>query len=437
MKWQLSTCVLVTQAARLSQADAPVDVPSFANHGDDWSGTCRSRDLASPVDIDGPARTSPPTQDPFQFSYAAAGRVELTNNGRAIEAALPGLGGVYHPGGGWHDLREVRLRADAEHTVAGHRALLEVQLVHEHPDTGGLLIASVLFDPPAGASFNRSEDVLVNYTAPVDGDASPFLEPLLASRPPRLGEIVEANVTDGQLDLNALMDGSFVEYAGGDTLPPCQGALWMVRTAPMTAGVGQLMRLGQASRDLSAGFGNFRWAMPLNQRIFAVRRGLREHGKVGAAPAVGAPFKDGPAYGPYRAYAPPVVFKGDQVAQDALTIEKYVADYAHDLDHRMQAAALARVAALAPTTAPPPPPAGTPPPGEVSAVMRQLSAAGRQLDGLVKQALSSPEVVLPARNLVKELAKSYTRQAATDAVNQTAMAKPNPELMHAALRGMR
>jgi carbonic anhydrase len=412
----------------LRQPAAPF--PSFAEHGTDWAEACSSGVLQSPIDLDGPVLGAPAAAAPFAFTYPAFTAVDIENDGRAISAK--GWGGnqgagLFHPEVGWHDFVALRVRGGSEHTVQGHRAQLELQLVHRAP-SGSTVIAAVLVDPPAGeASADPSEDVLANYTSPAPG-GNAVLEPLLVQRPPRMQESVVENTST--MDLTPLLqDAMFVEYAGSETLPPCGGALWLVRRDPVQAPTDQLARLLQASNDLSDGHGNWRWVQPGNARPLIVRTAKQEERKANP-PA--EPYENGPAYGPYMG-KDDTVFKGDQMAHDVMTIEKYVADYAKDLDTRLQNSALARIAA--PPTAPP---TAAPVPGaeldksDPLYAIKALNNAKDIFTNAVHETLKSDEVTAKLHDAANGLTKSVTRTQTTRAVNQTIPA--GGAAMHAALR---
>merc|ERR1719440_100445 len=102
-----------------------------------------------------------------------------------------------------------------------------------------------------------------------------------------------------------------------------------------------------------------------------------------------------------------------------MTIEKYVADYAKDLDHRLQASAKARI------EPPPPPPSSTPlPPPKLDPsdplyAIKALNHAQKVFRDAVDTTLSSNEVVESLHNTANHLTRSAVRSQMTKAANQT------------------
>jgi carbonic anhydrase len=388
--------------------------PSFAEHGKDWAEKCKATvtALQSPIDFDGEVVGAPAHTAPFEFNYPVYDEVELENDGTAVMVRGTKDGaGIRHPEVGWHDLKYARVRASAEHTIRGHRAPLELQLVHKKPLS--TVIISFLFDLPKGSSFDASKDVLTNYSAPPPG-GNPVLDALVRKRPPRMQEKVIENTT--AVDFKTLFDGAtFLEYSGTDTLPPCANAVWMVARKPLMTDPDQLAVLHQASFDLSEDHGNFRWVQPGNSRPIIVRTG--GHANVQQNPPA-EPYEHGPAYGPFMG-KDDTVFKGDQMAKDVMTIEKYVADYAHDLDNRLQAGAAARIAAPPVPTTPPPPPYPKLSPSDPLYKIKTLNHAQKLFRKAVEDTLRSDEVATKLAKSIDRIASAKTRTEFTKAVNMT------------------
>jgi carbonic anhydrase len=392
--------------------------PSFAEHGADWADKCKATvtALQSPLDFDGEVVGAPAGGAPFEYNYPVYAELELENDGTAVmvrnKDPAPGAqGGIRHPEVGWHDLKYARVRAGAEHTIKGHRAALELQLVHKKPMS--MVIVSFLFDLPKGETLDTSKNVLANYSAPPPG-GNPVLDAMVRKRPPRMQEKVTENTTT--LDLKSLFDGAtFLEYSGTDTLPPCANAVWMVAREPLLADADQLAVLHQVSFDLSEDHGNFRWVQPGNARPVVVRSG--GHAQIQQNPPA-EPYQHGPAYGPYMG-KDDTVFAGDQMAKDVMTIEKYVADYAHDLDHRLQAAAQARVAPPPVPTTPPPPPYPKLNPSDPLYKIKTLNHAQKLFRKAVEDTLRSDEVATKLAKSIGRIASAKTRGKFTAAANMT------------------
>jgi carbonic anhydrase len=389
--------------------------PSFAEHGGDWAGKCKATATAlqSPVDFDGEVVGAPADGAPFEFNYPVYAVLDLENDGTAVSVKNADVdqGGIRHPEVGWHDLKYARVRASAEHTIRGYRAPLELQLVHKKPLS--TVIVSFLFDLPKGSSLDASKDVLANYSAPPPG-GNPVLDALVRKRPPRMQETVSENTTS--VDFKSLFDGAtFLEYSGTDTLPPCSNAVWMVARDTLEAGADQLAVLHQASFELSEDHGNFRWVQPGNSRPIVVRTG--GHSNVQKNPPA-EPYAHGPAYGPYMG-KDDTVFKGDQMAKDVMTIEKYVADYAHDLDSRLQSAAAARIAPPPAVTTPPPPPYPKISPSDPLYKIKTLNHAQKLFRKSVEDTLRSDEVATKLAKSIGRIAAAKTRKEFTNAANMT------------------
>jgi hypothetical protein len=281
--------------------------------------------------------------------------------------------------------------------------------VHEKPLSK--VIVSFLFDLPEDTTFDKKKDVLTNYSAPPPG-GNPVLDALVRKRPPRMQEKVRENTTT--VDLGSLYDGAtFLEYAGSETVPPCGGALWMVRRDTLTADADQVAVLYQAAHDLSEGNGNFRWLQPGNARPVMVR--------IGGPAAISKnppaePYKHGPAYGPYMGQDD-TVFAGDQMAKDVMTIEKYVSDYAHSLDHRLQASAAARIAPPPEPTTPPPPPYPSIAKSDPLYELKTLNHAQKLFRHAVDTTLGSDAVVKKLAKAASRIAGSKTRGMFANASN--------------------
>lgn len=127
-------------------------------HGTNWQeGQCASRDLASPINLDAiDAKPSARTAIGYKYLFSQENgaplttKVKVSNDGGAISVDLADKG-VLSTDSGVHALVRVDLRAPAEHTFRGHRAKMEVQLVHRHSASGNQAIVSVLFDDSAAA----------------------------------------------------------------------------------------------------------------------------------------------------------------------------------------------------------------------------------------------------------------------------------------------
>merc|ERR1740138_398168 len=112
------------------------------------------------------------------------------------------------------------------------------------------------------------------------------------------------------------MEGTFFEYQGTTTVPPCAKAAWFVRREPLVLSRSQLGNISQAIFELSAGYGNYRATQPLNDRAIRVREGVREQAIPGFPPTFAPP-----------AVAGSRVYKALRTEKDALTVAKLTGEY--------------------------------------------------------------------------------------------------------------
>lgn len=178
-------------------------------------------------------------------------------------------------------------------------------------------------------------------------DFNPLLQFLVEQEPPDLDSSVETGLgPTTPLRLNALLaGGTYFYYAGSDTLPPCgERELWLIKREVVRASTEQVTALYSTVHLMSGGAGNFRTSMPYNDRVVQVLAGQE------GIPRILLPST--PAH--------EVVSGKEQkyidVAKDAITIAKAAADYAKDIDWRIQAASTAHLKAMEAadaTTAPP------------------------------------------------------------------------------------
>lgn len=156
-------------------------------------------------------------------------------------------------------------------------------------------------------------------------------------------------------DLNHLLTGgTYFEYAGSLTAPPCAEVVtWMVRREPVLASDVQVAYLHNKIMEMTALFGNNRATMPLNGRPVAVRMAVRD------MPPPKAPLPVMPSGpNPHTDRS----FRAMKWAKDALKIAKASTDYIRDLDIRLRNAAEAHANALAPDLMHARAMANTPPP---------------------------------------------------------------------------
>lgn len=364
----------------------------YSKHGQDWvAGTCSSRARQSPIDL--PAYA--PVTGTFEYKYnPIAEPFELLNNGHGFSIDLAGLayGGITY-NKALYNLLNVNVHSLSEHAYAGMQMPLELHLVHKRYDNDQLLIVAIPVESPTltGAAMqaaalrekasmgmpgflqqNASQSDFWTLTKQMPGQGTgqvptftaqgviqgssyreppaqepgfnPALQAFLKMAPPP--QNMKVNVPANPMspyDLNTMMHGgTYYEYAGSLTAPPCAEIVtWLVRKESIKASDKQLMYLHDAVYKTTADFGNYRSMMPLNGRVVSMLAGVLDQPPVGPPPPAGMP--------------PPVSdreYRAMKWAMDAMTIAKSATDYVKDLDNRLRNAAQAHASALAPKLAP-------------------------------------------------------------------------------------
>jgi len=325
----------------------------YAHHGADWHGMCEGPLPQSPINFLAAHSRIPPAGK-LAYKYNPVTKpFELANNGHALFADLGGreVGGLSYDDV-WYNLLNVAFKAPAEHTFDGMRFGGEIHLLHQKWDSPDLAVVAIPLRAPAeleggvGSTFLQVESA----RAPAAGGAgrseeegfNRVLEMFMRVALPKVHSAVPvAATTVDFLDLNTWMEGTFFEYQGTTTVPPCAKAAWFVRREPLVLSRSQLGNISQAIFELSAGYGNYRATQPLNDRMIRVREGVREQAIPGFPPT----------FAPPDAAAPPTVagsrvYKAMRTEKDALTVAKLTGEYVDDLDRRITEAAAAHAAVL-------------------------------------------------------------------------------------------
>lgn len=358
----------------------------YSKHGQEWTaGSCASRSRQSPIDL--PANI--PITGTFAFKYEKIVEpFELMNNGHTYSSDLTGLGygGITYENA-WYNLLNVNVHSLSEHTWTGMQQPLELHLVHKRYDGEALLIVAIAVESPLltaqsmaaalaapvgpggasalfqfnasrGAGFLESKQMPppsgfpqpagAQYMEPPANEPgfNPTLQAFVKMPPPPVNMKVRVPADHhNSYDLNEfLRGGTFYEYAGSLTAPPCaEIATWLVRKQPIKASDKQVMYLHDAVYRTTADFGNYRSLMPLNGRVIAMRQGVYEDAPPTAAPPVPMPGHPQQSDREFRAM---------KWAMDAMTIAKSATDYVKDLDSRLRSAAQAHANALAPQLEP-------------------------------------------------------------------------------------
>lgn len=337
-------CTLVvawTSATASLRAGATDFAFDYSHHGQDWvQGSCASRERQSPIDFTSDHFNAASTGKlSFNYQLVSSG-FEIANSGHSIVAdfAGQGYGGVTYENS-WFNLLNVNVHAGSEHTFNGERKALELHLVHKKYDSDALLIIAVLLDAVAPAGPPPANQTAID---PGEPDFNPTVQFFTAQTPPVINQRVVSLASDlNQLDMNKLLEGgTFFEYAGSLTAPPCAEIVtWFVRREPLKASSQQYALLHNALYEMSADFGNFRSVMPINGRPIAVRNGVREEPPP-TPPIPSIPIGPNPRTDRE--------FRAMKWAKDALTVATSATDYIKDLDQRLRRAALAHARALAP-----------------------------------------------------------------------------------------
>merc|ERR1719172_475656 len=346
------------------QSSATVDAKGFlfdyAHHGDDWHGGCKGPLPPSPIDFAKVHYRIPPAGK-FAYQYAPLkSQFEFLNNGHALFADIGGreLGGISYDDQ-WFPVANIAFKTPAEHTFNGERLGGEIHILHQKWDSPDFLIVAIPLHAPEDElapgvdstflqSAARRQEVLPSAGSGAAGGAgrsgqlgfNRMLEMFFRAAFPKVGgstTIAASNVD--QLDLNEWLRGTFFEYQGTTTVPPCAKAQWLVRREALRLSKGQLSNLTQAINEASAGYGNYRNVQALEDRMVRVRESVKE------TPIPGWPTVFKP---PNAAEPPPVagsrIYKALRTEKDALTVTKLTGDYLNDLDRRIQESGQAHAA---------------------------------------------------------------------------------------------
>lgn len=316
---------------------------------------------------------------------------------------------------------EGTVEKDSEEEDRPAEANAEIEMVHSLAATSSETSSNVLGDK---IDQGLSTSVIMNYTAPsaLARNSNPVLEIFTEKKPPVVGDKVTVDLTIGKpLRLGPLLEGGiFFEYAGSQTLPPCdEKVTWFVRRNPVKASNEQVKAISDAIYKLSAGAGNYRTIMPVNEREINILEAFEE--EPGPKPFTLVPPK-GPAWGIDDGRESKFI----DAAKDAITISKASLDYARDLNARLLNAAKKHHAAMSPEATPPPvaPPTTTmfiPEKDQEGWVMNKI---GQKMIDAVRAGIdkAAASVAKP----IEQLTKSYMRQ---DLLRRAGMTTPPPGML--------
>jgi carbonic anhydrase len=278
----------------------------------------------SPCVAPGPPGTLP-------FAYAAITEpFTLQNNGHAIAADLSGRGyGGLTVDDSFFSLQSIVFHARSEHSVGHRRTPLEVHLVHKRYDGDALAITAFRVESPTSPRPEEGQPAGA-------GDAPP--DPLLSffTEPPALSSTTQVAPTELRpLDFNAWHTGSFYNYDGSLTAPPCsENVQWFVRQQPLKASNDQVSALFHALFAMSHDLGDARAVMPLMGRT--IRMVTATRGEPVATENVGVTNQHG-------ALRP---FDADHQVEKAKEAVLRNRERLEDLDSRLKAAATAETRAF-------------------------------------------------------------------------------------------
>lgn len=280
-------------AAETSQSGRYYGV--YKNHGQDWmTGICHSREKQSPINIDDKLKDPPLGVIEYDYKPIADVNLTITSTDGILHFIPPGhpsdFGGLKYDGD-WYGLGRVDFHSRAEHLIKGDRYPVEMQFVHSRPGNPiRYAIISVLFNAekaPDGLPAKNAVSAPFAVPDPAEVDFNPAFQHFVEAEPPK----IDGNTTlltipaDKPLDLGAFVgdlvhgEGTFVEYAGSLTSPPCSETVtWFVRREVQMLSVGQAMALQNAVMNMTTNTGNFRSPMPLNYRPFKAVKAVRTPG---------------------------------------------------------------------------------------------------------------------------------------------------------------
>jgi carbonic anhydrase len=432
----------------VNEAESSIEAFSYdySQHGANWKqGVCTSRMRQSPVNF---ADMTTPATGKLAYNYARmSSSFEVANNGHtlSIDFAGLGMGGITYEGA-WYNLMNINIHAKSEHTFMGIHMPVELHVVHKKFDSGDLLIVAVPLNAATPPALLQRSNSSVHQMPPAPSPApgpgpapaaslgpppyvppdpslpnhNPLIQFFLKERLPMVNQKALAPVSIfDPFDLNLLLQqGTYFEYAGSLTAPPCaEVATWMVRREPVMVSDQQVAYLHNKIMEMTALFGNNRATMPLNGRPTAVRMAVRD------APPPTAPLPPMPS-GPNP--ATDRSFRAMKWAKDALKIAKASTDYIRDLDVRLRNAAEAHANALAPDLMHARLMAGTTPPPPMHPVgpIDMAKTAESMANALAKQAAFAINTAAQQLTIEAKQAAAVQAAAAANAMPMATIAPP-------------
>lgn len=369
----------------------------YNRHGEDWvQGSCASRARQSPIDFED---YESPATGKLSYSYQEVkSEFDIGNNGHSISGQLAGkgYGGITYDNA-FYNLMNINFHSLSEHTFRGMHKPIEIHLVHKRSDSDALLVVAVPVESPTpiggsggglankvflqrsnrtvapvvahevhGEVFGGATSIISTSSSreqqgPIQDKVAagpykvpspdlpshnPTIQAFLRAALPNPGEVVKSHVSElTPMDVNQLLQGgTFMEYAGSLTAPPCSEIVtWFVRRDPLMASDDQVVVIHDELYRISTAFGNYRTTMPLQNRPIAIRQAVKEEPPL-TAPEQAIPLGPNPRTDRE--------FRAMKWAKDALAIAQHSQNYIRDLDTRLRSAAIAHANALAPDLMP-------------------------------------------------------------------------------------
>ncbi len=181
---------------------------SGSNGPDNWSGTCSSGEMQSPINIEG---TDPAVMYRLETNYLVT-PLKMVNNRHTISVGYE-PGSELAIGNKVYQLEEFHFHTPAEHTVMGKSFPMAIHFKHSASD-GSLAVIAVLVQE---GDTNIAATELWPYL-PLEPDQS-------------------ANLPTVKFNARDLMptDKSYYRYIGSLTNPPCtEGINWYVLRTPLS-----------------------------------------------------------------------------------------------------------------------------------------------------------------------------------------------------------
>lgn len=243
----------------------------YNDAGQGWTAPgCAASDVdfsQSPVNLSSTVAAKAPDNDNFFFTYPAyEAPVKMINDGRFLYTRLPTdddkIGGISFGDSYPNHLTDeyfvykMMFHSPSEHTYAGQRVPLELQLFHRKKD------AKLTKDgeaEPADLAI-----VAIGFTESRD-EASPFLRSLIDGGLPdqQGGTTMDNRGHPSSLDFAELFkpvfgaqgeNAGFWDYTGSLTQPPCSGGVrWLIRQEAMNAKAKTLKLFRDSVRRSSGG----------------------------------------------------------------------------------------------------------------------------------------------------------------------------------------